>query len=284
MIGRTHLAALAMLTATACGDDDTSGAPDVGPTDASGGETGLDAGPRDAEPPDVAPPPPPIDAGPPRCLDVVARDLDVDLDADGRDGQIHAALAFEADTVWVVYSEPEAGDTGLFDVRARRFACDGSPSGASFAVQSTSDGNDVDPEIALGEGGALVAWTKDDGSGGTANLQIHARAFDLDGEPRSVEQRISTTRDGMPVPDNHLDARVVPLDDGFLLAGARALPDVMRFQAFVQALDGAGAARGDARDVLVEMQTSQGAPAIAARGAMDGWIAYERTEDGAADG
>jgi hypothetical protein len=235
---------------------------------------GLDSGRDDGGEIDA---PTETDAGARSCAELL-EDRVIAIDQGGDTTQIHAAALFDGEGVWVVFNRPEDGDTGLFDVFAVRFGCDGEPSIPVFAVQDESAGNDVDPTIAISNDRLLVAWNVDDGSGGTANLQVRYRLFTLDGTPVGDQRQLATSRGGTPVTDNHLGVAVAASDDGFVIAGARAVPEAMRFQAYAQRIDLDGELDGEALEGALEPMVSHGNVAVAAPGA-DVWLAYEREPD-----
>lgn len=237
--------------------------------DAGNDSGGLDAGDFDAGP---------IDAGPPpSCAEVIAEQT-IAIDPDGEDTQIHAAAAFDGEGVWVAFNRPEPGDTGLFDVYATRLGCDGEPSIPIFAVQNESAGNDVDPEIAIANDRVFIAWNVDDGSGGTSNLQVRYRAFALDGTPMGDQRQLVTMRGGAPITENHLGADVAVDGSGIVIAGGRALPDVLRIQAYAQRVGADGAPIGEALEGSAEPMVSHRGVAIALD-ASDVWLVYEREPD-----
>jgi hypothetical protein len=256
---------LLSLALASCDDHrsgDDAGSADGGARDAEPGDASADAG---------------IDAGPLGCTD----DRQIALDRDGPLTQIHASVAFDGEAIWVVYVRPEPGG-GNFDVWATRVGCDGAAIVAPVLVQAEPLGNDIDPEVAISGDRVLIAWQTDDGTGGTDNLQVRYRLFDRDGTPRdAVDRTLRTSREGAPIPDNHSGVRLAVLPDGrFVAAGARGVPDVMRFQAYAQILSLDGDLEGDALEAGLEPMVTQSGVAVAAQTDGTIWIAYDRSPDG----
>ncbi|MCA9605501.1 MAG: hypothetical protein KC619_07890 [Myxococcales bacterium] len=256
------IALLGLLLSAAC-DGRTDLDASVGDDAGQDGGAALDAG---------------IDAGPRTCADQLA-ERRVSLDPDGPLTQIHPSAVFDGEGIWVVYVRPEPGG-GNFDVWATRRGCDGAVLVAPFLVQADPAGNDIDPAIARSGDQLLVAWNTDDGTGGTDNLQVRYRVMDLDGTLHGDrDETLRTVRMGTPITDNHLGADVAATSTGFVVAGARAVPDVMRFQAYAQRLDRSGALVGEALEPLLEPMVTQSNAAIGVA-ADDGlFLAYDRAPD-----
>lgn len=241
----------------ACGDDPRR-SPDSGPPGDAGG---FDAAPtRDAD----------TDAGEdtdaggaPGCASPSRVDEAFEVAPALGDTQIHPEALFDGEAIWVAFSVPEEGDTGLFDIFAVRLGCDGSAVTPPFRVNTTVAPNDIDPVMAMAGDRVLVAWTSDDGTG-VNNLDVRYRLFDADGSPRGDDRILETTRGGAPVPGNVAQPSVVGLSTGgFAVAAVRGLDAAMRFQVFVQRLDADGALDGEAVDGFFEPMVSQGNPSLA---------------------
>jgi hypothetical protein len=259
------------LFAAALGCDDPAPEVDAGPPDAAAADASAeaDAG-RDGG----------ADAGPPSCAEALA-DRRVALDRSGVLTQIHPAVAWDGEAIWVTFVRPEEGGDGGFDVYATRVGCDGRRLVEPFAVQSDPSGNDIDPALAIAGDRVLIAWQTDDGTGGTDNLQVRYRLFDRDGTPRGEDRTLRTRYEGAPVGANHMGVKVAGLPDGrFAVAGSRALPATMRFSAYVQRLAADGSLDGEALDPSVEMEVGQTAVAVDATPGGDLWVAYDRQPDG----
>lgn len=194
----------------------------------------------------------------------VTLDRAIDLDpcpdescTGGRDAQIHGAAAFDGLGVWVVYSATRNASR-LFDVLATRIGLDGQVL-VPPVVLNTSAGNSIDPDLAIDESGnVLVAWTTDDGNGGDSNLQIHYRTMSREGSIGGRSDSTLRSRAmGMPLTRNHAVQSVAAGPSGFVIAGIRAIPEAMSFQAFAQQLPANGDPTEDAVSAL-EATTSQG--------------------------
>lgn len=246
-----------------CGDDRA-------PVDAGGGEdaaaadAGADAG---------------FDAGPQTCLDQL-EERRLALDVMGPLTQIHPSAHFDGEGLWVTYVRPEPGG-GNFDVWATRRGCDGATLVEPFLVQADPAGNDIDPTIAQSGDALLIAWLTDDGTGGTDNLQIRFRMFGVDGAPRmDVDGVARTSRMGAPITDNHSGAELAPLPGGrFLLAGQRAVPELMRFSAYAQVIGADGALEGEAVEPAFEMMTTHSGAAVDVDADGARWLVYTREPD-----
>lgn len=243
-------------------------------------DAGLDASAEDAAPRDAGVDAP-SDAGPLPCPEALA-ERRVALDRSATLTQIHPAAAWDGEGIWIAYVRPEASGGGGFDVFATRIACDGRPLVEPFLASSDpSYGNDIDPDLAIDGDRMLIAWPSDDGTGGTDNLQVRYRLFDVDGTPRGDDRTLRTSYEGAPVTDNHLGVKLATRPGGgFVVAGARALPGIDRFTAYAQPLTADGELDGEALNPEVEMAVGQ--TAVAVDVADDGmiWVAYDRQPDG----
>lgn len=259
------VAALAMTYG--CGDDRRGGADDAGLADAS---------PTDAVAPDAGEP----DAGPRSCAARAPLDADLAVDPDGPDTQIHAAAAFDGEGLWVVFNRVETGGTGYFDVYAQRLGCDGEPLlDSPLPINTTVPPNDVDPDLAVSGDRVLVAWSADSGEF-PDNLSIRYRVFEVDGTPvMGSDAELVTTWDGGDVTGNHWQVSVAAAPGGgFVIAGARALPDATVFQVFAQAVTAEGAVDGETWYPLLEPDVSQTVPSVTYRDGVP-WLAWTREDE-----
>lgn len=241
-------------------------------TDASGTDSGLqdsgdsaigdtDAGTFDA-------------VGQQLCRDEMALDSPIDVDIDGPDTQIHAALAFDGRGLWVTYNLPDSSNG--FDVYLTRLACDGQVLLAPFQV-NTTDSNDVDPDIAIGDNAIAVVWSPDNGTG-TNNMDATYRMFNHDGSPRMAsDQTLETRYAGNLVEGNVMSPQVIALPGGgFAITAIRGIPAAAGFQAFVQRLDDDGNLQGAAIDGYVEDGRYDSLPSISASANGDIYWTYVR--------
>ena len=183
------------------------------------------------------------------CLEQWADGV-VPVDPSGPDTQIHTDVAFDGTHVWFVWNRPNASST--FDIFATAMACDGSVVVEPFVVSDSTD-NEIDPTMAIHNETLMVAW-----SGSTsAGIDIRYRALALDGSPISAVQTLTGTRGGVPVTGNATLPDLVPLQDGFLLAGSWGHEDAPAFQAFGVELSADGTLRGDATDAELDTEFGQ---------------------------
>lgn len=201
--------------------------------------------------------------GPDACLAQWSNGV-FEVDPQGPDTQIHATSAFDGTTIWVAYSRPDGGS--LFDNYLVGMACDRSLVAGPTEV-TQSDDNELDPVVSVSGDRLIVAWTSDNGTGGTSNLDIRYRIYDLAGTPVTDALELAASRNGMPVTGNALDPALFPTDEGWRMAGAWGHDDAPGFQAFVVAIDRDGVVQGDAEDADLDPQVGQTRPAVAVDGA-----------------
>ena len=216
-----------------------------------------------------------IDATPP--VECAPSDVTLPVDPDGPDTQIHPAIAADGDGLWVVYNRVTPGES-TFDVWATRLGCDGLPTIAPFEVTADRVSNDVDPGVAVGPAGVIMAWTQnlDDA---TPNLVTRYRVFDHDGTPRGPSRPLVTQRDGADFAGGQWMPQVAATQDGFVIVGARGVDERSAFQVYGQRLDAEGSPIGEAASVERDM-TQQLDPdvGIAADGTV--WIAWGEGDQG----
>jgi len=254
------LCILPLVTVGACGDDDTSS------TD-SGLDAGVDAAPTDAEP----------DGGPDdTCADRLVTGTVFELDPDGPDTQIHVSAAFDGEAVWVVWNRPDGAS--YFDVWAQRLGCDGVPVVPPFRV-NTTDHNEVDPAVAVGDGNVYMTWSADNNTG-INNMDILVRTYDVDGAPlMAADAIVETTHDGTPVTGNAMSPAVTALPGGqFAVAGVRGLDVAPAWQVFAQRLNADGTLVAEALSPIIEPAATHMYPAITGRPDGTLHLAYTRAE------
>ncbi len=212
---------------------------------------------------------------PPTCPTDVVTGVPFAIDPDGDDGQIHASVAWDGERAVIAYNRPDPTDG--FDVYVTTLSCDGTP-GTPVRI-NTTDENDVDPALARGTDGYFVAWTSDDGTGGTDNLHIFGRGLDAELAPLGdTDVEIRTARMGAAVPGNHLITTLVPDGDGYAIGGERGLDSIMRFHAFAQRIDAMGALTEEAFEPAYEPMVSHMNVAVAST-ASGLVVAYDRAPD-----
>lgn len=81
--------------------------------------------------------------------------------------------------VWSDYSQ-SSDDSDLRAVRAQVFNADGTPSGTEFRVNTTTTGDQFDPDISvLADGRFVISWTDSSGTGpDTSGYAVHSQIFD----------------------------------------------------------------------------------------------------------
>lgn len=111
---------------------------------------------------------------------------------------------------WIGYDGPVSGG-GTADVYARIFAGDGTALGGQFLVNGVVAGSQTQVDIAaLNDGGFVVTWRDDSGTGGDASgTSIKARVFDADGGAAEGEFLVNTQTTGA-----QSDPHVATLTDG----------------------------------------------------------------------
>ncbi|MEM6292601.1 MAG: hypothetical protein AAGA54_15110 [Myxococcota bacterium] len=187
--------------------------------------------------------------------------------------RIHPHVAGDGSGAWFTFVQPEPAGS-LFDVMATRLRCAGVADVEPFTV-NTEPSNDIDGSIAVSGDRVMVLWNSDDGSGGSSNLQVHARTFFTDGTPLDdAQRRITTAVDGEDILQNHTFGVVTPAPEGFVVAGLRAHPDSPAFVAFSQALDLDGALVDEAFGPPVEDGVSH-----LLASATGPWLAFGRSSD-----
>jgi hypothetical protein len=254
--------------------DATDATPDVADTPAEATDLPTDEGVEAAVP----------------CPPTAITDETLDLLPDLPDTQIHAVLAFDGTAIWMAFDVPASDGSGNFETWAARLWCDGSHAVAPFRVGTTTRGNEIEPDLAVGDGNLYVAWEVD--TGGNPNLFVVYRTFSIDGTPVMATDRLLETRaGGAPAAASAWMPRLAALPGGrFAIAGSWAPPTATRFQAFVVAVEadgdlapGPGGPPPDTFEPYPEPGVSQTFPALAS--AADGTLfaAWNRTEDEGAD-
>jgi len=109
--------------------------------------------------------------------------------------QVFSAVAIDADGDFAVTWTSQDQDGSGSGIYAQRYASDGTPSGGEFQVNTTTEGNQRYPSVAMdAAGNFVVAWTSQDqdGSGGG----IYAQRYASDGTPDGGEFLVNTTTEG----------------------------------------------------------------------------------------
>jgi hypothetical protein len=196
--------------------------------------------------------------------DGVARGGEIALGLWTQSHQTEPAVAVDArGTTWCVWqSFGQDGYAGA--IIARRFDADWS-GGSEIAVNQQTQGHQAQPVIAaLPDGGVVIVWTSQ--TTGRDPVQVRARLFDADGQPRGDEFAVSTqparfeTTPGVAVArDGRLAVVFSVFDEGMHPAGIR-----------LQRFDASGQRLGDETVASGPQRASQIEPVIAA--SADGYI------------
>lgn len=195
----------------------------------------------------------------PTCANVDLPAEPFAVDAAGGATQIKVASDSDGAAVWSAWSAVSDDGSGTFDAFARRIGCDGTLDDAPRRVDDPTEGaNDLDLDTVIAADGVLVVWNRDDG-GSPFNLSIRGRWVDGD-EP---DFALHTRREGDTNEGNAWMPRVTAGSGGLVLAGARGVPSVASFVAFVQPLDASGAPDGDAIEPSPVAGDGQLNPALA---------------------
>lgn len=265
-----RISLLLALTCLACDDaGDADPIADQGLAfDGSVGDARIDDATVD---PDAMP-----DAAPDMGVACAASDVTFPVDPEGPDTQIHPAVAADGAGVWVVYNRVTPGES-TFDVWATRIGCDGQPTHPPFEVSADPVFSDVDPTIAVGPHGVIIAWTNDV-TEADPNLITRYRIIDAVGEVGAI-QTLVTQREGADFDGGQWMVQAAATDAGFVLVGARGVEARSAFQVYGQRLDPTGAPAGPTAAVELDM-TQQLDPdvGVAADGTI--WLAWGEGDQG----
>lgn len=224
---------------------------------------GGDLAVADAAPePDAAP----VDMG----VACAPADTTLPIDPDGPDTQIHPAIAADGDGVWVVYNRVTPG-ASTFDVWATRLGCDGLPTTPPFEVSGDPVFSDVDPSVAVGPHGVLIAWTNDV-SDADPNLVTRYRIVAADGTLGPI-RALETEREGAPFAGGQWMVQAAATADGWVLVGSRGVEARSAFQVYGQRIGPDGEPSGPTASVELD-RTQQLDPdvGVAADGTL--WLAW----------
>ena len=113
------------------------------------------------------------------------------------------AAAADGSFVAVWESEDAPDDPGSLGVRVRRFAPDGSPLGADFAVNAFTSSDQAAARVAVHpDGSFVVVWQTDASVGDDADTGVHRRRLDAAGTPLGGDLQVhSTTAGAQAAPD-----------------------------------------------------------------------------------
>ncbi|GHC59793.1 calcium-binding protein [Neogemmobacter tilapiae] len=106
-----------------------------------------------------------------------------------------AALAKGGFVVTWTDQSASVDETSGSGIRAQAYAADGSPVGAEFLVNTSTDQSQTDPAVTgLADGGFIIAWVDESkSSGDTSGTAIRAQVFKADGSASGQEFVVNTT-------------------------------------------------------------------------------------------
>jgi len=105
------------------------------------------------------------------------------------------AVGIASNGRFVVVWEDDSDNNGFYEIRAQRLSAAGNRQGSTINVNTTSSGNQRNPDIAVAENGAFVVVWEDDRDG-NGFYEIWARAFNANGSPHTGERHVNTTTFG----------------------------------------------------------------------------------------
>lgn len=125
---------------------------------------------------------------------------DLRVNPDGAGHQANPAVAMDAVGNFVVVWEDDADGNGLYQIKARGFAADGSELFAVRTVNSVPAGQQLDPIVAMADNGVfVVTWADDPAHNG--NAQVLMRGFHADGSERFADRSVH---------DDNVGVRIAP--------------------------------------------------------------------------
>lgn len=173
----------------------------------------------------------PIDSGPVSCA-TLAETTPFLLAPGLRQTQLHPAVAFDGERIWITLTVDEE-EGSAFDIVLLTHDCGGNLQGDPILVTQAVPPNDIDASIALGSESILVAWQRDESTG---TITTWTRAFELDGTARGDERQYVSMREGEVLDTTVWFPELQARDGGFWLTGVRGIEGV-GFQAYAQELD-----------------------------------------------
>jgi len=128
-----------------------------------------------------------------------------------------------------------AKNSDSFDIFLQRYDTQGTPVGSEIRVNSTTQDNQIEPDMtALSDGGFVVVWTSTDTTG--LGLDVHAQRYDAEGAPVGEEFRVNTTTES-----GQLQPSVAAVDDGgFIVSWSSYGQDGSGLAIYAQRFDASG--------------------------------------------
>jgi hypothetical protein len=109
--------------------------------------------------------------------------------------QLRPAVAMDPAGNFVVVWQDDHNNNGIYQIKARGFDAGGAPRIAQFTVNTTSQGRQLSPDIAMRPNGDFVVVWEDDGNQ-NGFYQIRARGFNANGNQLFPRLTVNTDADG----------------------------------------------------------------------------------------
>ncbi len=171
-------------------------------------------------------------------------------------------------TIVVWTSEGQDGSSG--GIFAQRLASDGTLVGGEFQVNTTTEGNQQLPSVAVSPGGNfLVSWQSFDLTAG--EWMVYVQAYDADGAPVGTEN--------VADPGRHVSAAITDVGDFVVAWEGESSSEAGRKEIHVQHFDPLGNANG-AKTVYGSSDASLTAPSIAVQGDVAVILSTSTADDG----
>ena len=115
----------------------------------------------------------------------IGPDFRVNVETSGSQRRAAVAMADDGQFTVVWYDDDALTTAGRGrEIKMRRFSASGTPLGGEILVNTLTDGNQVDPDIAMHpDGRTVVAWGNLEG-----NRSVRARRFDANGQPLDTDE------------------------------------------------------------------------------------------------
>lgn len=114
-----------------------------------------------------------------------------------KDDQSTPAIAMNAQGDFVVVWESDRQDGSGVGIFGQRYNNSGQTVGSEFQVNTGTEGNQVNPAVALDESGNfVVTWQSDDQDADGDGYGVYARRYNSTGSPSSQEFLVNQTTDG----------------------------------------------------------------------------------------
>ncbi len=152
--------------------------------------------------------------------------------------QVNPAIAIAADESFVVVWEDDSNRNGLFNIRTRAFGVDGLERFPQFTVNTSSRGQQLQPDVAVAANGDFViVWQSDGDDDGL--FQLEARGFAPDGIERIAEFTVNARSAGQQIDP----AIAMDPDGNFVVVWANDGDGDGLFEVFARGFDASGLER-----------------------------------------